>query len=101
MKPIELIGNTPMIQIGDSNVYVKLEGFNPGGSVKDRAVYWMLKRAMERGEVTRDSVLIEATSGNTGIALAMLGAQLEAQGDHRHAGKHERGDALHDPGIWR
>ena len=38
MKPIELIGNTPMIQIGDSNVYVKLEGFNPGGSVKDRAV---------------------------------------------------------------
>ena len=77
MKPIELIGNTPMIQIGDSNVYVKLEGFNPGGSVKDRAVYWMLKRAMERGEVTRDSVLIEATSGNTGIALAMLGAQLK------------------------
>ena len=77
MKPIELIGNTPMIQIGDSNVYVKLEGFNPGGSVKDRAVYWMLKRAMERGEVTKDSVLIEATSGNTGIALAMLGAQLK------------------------
>ena len=74
MKPIELIGNTPMIQIGDSNVYVKLEGFNPGGSVKDRAVYWMLKRAMERGEVTRDSVLIEATSGNTGIALAAIGA---------------------------
>lgn len=77
MKPIELIGNTPMIQIGDSDVYVKLEGFNPGGSVKDRAVFWMLKKAMARGEVTPDSVLIEATSGNTGIALAMLGAQLK------------------------
>ena len=77
MKPIELIGNTPMIQLGESDVYVKLEGFNPGGSVKDRAVLWMLKKAMERGEVTPDSVLIEATSGNTGIALAMLGAQLK------------------------
>ena len=77
MKPIELIGNTPMIQIGDSDVYVKLEGFYPGGSVKDRAVFWMLKKAMARGEVTPDSVLIEATSGNTGIALAMLGAQLK------------------------
>ena len=77
MKPIELIGNTPMIQIGESDVYVKLEGFNPGGSVKDRAVFWMLKKAMARGEVTPDSVLIEATSGNTGIALAMLGAQLK------------------------
>ena len=77
MKPIELIGNTPMIQIGGSDVYVKLEGFNPGGSVKDRAVFWMLKKAMARGEVTPDSVLIEATSGNTGIALAMLGAQLK------------------------
>ena len=77
MITFELIGNTPMIQIGDSDVYVKLEGFNPGGSVKDRAVFWMLKKAMARGEVTPDSVLIEATSGNTGIALAMLGAQLK------------------------
>lgn len=77
MKAIELIGNTPMIQIGDSNVYVKLEKYNPGGSVKDRAVYAMLKGALERGEITREHTLIEATSGNTGIALAMLGAVLK------------------------
>lgn len=77
MKTIELIGNTPMIQIGESNVYVKLEKYNPGGSVKDRAVYAMLKGAMERGEITKEHTLIEATSGNTGIALAMLGAILK------------------------
>ena len=77
MKTIELIGNTPMIQIGESNVYVKLEKYNPGGSVKDRAVYAMLNGAMERGEITKEHTLIEATSGNTGIALAMLGAILK------------------------
>lgn len=74
MKPIELIGNTPMIQLADSSVYVKLEKYNLGGSVKDRAVYGMLKKAMEKGRITKENVLIEATSGNTGIALAMLGA---------------------------
>ena len=77
MKTIELIGNTPMIQIGESNVYVKLEKYNPGGSVKDRAVYAMLKGAMERGENKKEHTLIEATCGNTGIALAMLGAILK------------------------
>ena len=77
MKSIELIGNTPMIQIGETNVYVKLEKYNPGGSVKDRAVYGMLKSALEKKTITHDNVLIEATSGNTGIALAMLGAILK------------------------
>lgn len=77
MKAIKLIGHTPMIQIGNSNVFVKLEKYNPGGSVKDRAVYAMLQGAIERGEITKEHTLIEATSGNTGIALAMLGAIMQ------------------------
>lgn len=71
---IELIGNTPLYQIEDTNIYVKLEKFNVGGSVKDRAVLGMLQDAIKKGVLTSESVLIEATSGNTGIALAMLGA---------------------------
>lgn len=53
-------------------IFAKLEGNNPGGSVKDRAAYNMIKSAMERGEINADTKLIEATSGNTGIALAMM-----------------------------
>lgn len=75
----QLIGNTPLVRLnkitsGNNVVYAKLEGNNPGGSVKDRPVLSMIKRAMERGEVKQDSQLIEATSGNTGIALAMIAA---------------------------
>lgn len=70
----ELIGNTPVYRIGDTNIYVKLEKFNVGGSIKDRAVLGMLQAAMKDGRIKKDSVLVEATSGNTGIALAMLGA---------------------------
>ena len=80
MKPVndtlKLIGNTPVYQIGDSNVFVKLEKYNAGGSVKDRAVYGMLRDAQQKGLIKPDTILVEATSGNTGIALAMLGAVL-------------------------
>jgi cysteine synthase B len=75
---IKLIGNTPLVKantlVNNSNVelYLKLEGQNPGGSVKDRAAYFMIKNAMDRGEITKETKLIEATSGNTGIALAMI-----------------------------
>lgn len=75
---IDLIGNTPMVEIKGFHdnpkvkIYAKLEGNNPGGSVKDRAALNMIRSAMERGEINRDSKLIEATSGNTGIALAMI-----------------------------
>lgn len=75
---LSLIGNTPLVKtttlIKNPNVslFLKLEGQNPGGSVKDRAAYNMIKSALERGEITQKSRLIEATSGNTGIALAMI-----------------------------
>ncbi|MBT8321736.1 MAG: cysteine synthase CysM, partial [Eudoraea sp.] len=75
---LDLIGNTPLVKARTLNtnkkvrLYFKMEGHNPGGSVKDRAAYNMIKSGMERGEITPDSKLIEATSGNTGIALAMI-----------------------------
>ncbi len=75
---IDLIGNTPLVEINRLNpnrqvkIYAKLEGNNPGGSVKDRAALNMVRSAMERGEIKPGTKLIEATSGNTGIALAMI-----------------------------
>ncbi len=74
----DLIGNTPLVEIRFSvqkpgvQVFGKLEGQNPGGSVKDRAAYGMIKGALERGDLKPGMKLIEATSGNTGIALAMI-----------------------------
>jgi len=74
----QLIGNTPLVESRvlntNSNVKLlfKLEGHNPGGSVKDRAAYNMIKSGLERGDFDKNSKLIEATSGNTGIALAMI-----------------------------
>ena len=72
------IGNTPLVISRKLNtnpnvqLYFKLEGNNPGGSVKDRAAYNMIKSALERGDIKPGDKLIEATSGNTGIALAMM-----------------------------
>jgi cysteine synthase B len=82
MKLSELIGNTPLVQLQHIPVknkvilLGKLEGNNPGGSVKDRAAYWMIKGALDRNEIKRGDNLIEATSGNTGIALAMIASIL-------------------------
>ena len=81
MKPktlVDLIGNTPLVisqnLVKNKNVQLllKLEGNNPGGSVKDRAAYNMIASALERGTITKKDTLIEPTSGNTGIALAMI-----------------------------
>ena len=75
---LNLIGNTPLVKanalINNPNItlYLKLEGHNPGGSVKDRAAYNMIKSALDRGEIDQNTKLIEATSGNTGIALSMI-----------------------------
>lgn len=78
MKLQELIGNTPLVELENINpnrrvrLFGKLEGDNPGGSVKDRTAYGMIRGALERGDIKRGDQLVEATSGNTGIALAMI-----------------------------
>ena len=72
---LETIGNTPLLEYSD-NILLKLENFNPSGSIKDRASYNMIKSALERGEISQDSIIIEPTSGNTGIGLAMVCAVL-------------------------
>ncbi|HEX3024462.1 MAG TPA: cysteine synthase CysM [Chitinophagaceae bacterium] len=75
---LDLIGNTPLVELkripANKNVtiYAKLEGNNPGGSVKDRAAYGMIKHAIDNGNIKPGIKLIEATSGNTGIALALI-----------------------------
>jgi len=77
-KLIDAIGNTPLVEITSFHenpnvkIFVKMEGNNPAGSVKDRAALNMIRSALERGEITKNTKLIEATSGNTGIALAMI-----------------------------
>jgi len=74
------IGNTPIVELVNLNgnpgvrIYGKLEGNNPGGSVKDRPAYYMIKQAEESGQLTKDKTIVEPTSGNMGIALAMIGA---------------------------
>ena len=79
----ELIGNTPLVQINlpeipdHVTVYGKMEGNNPGGSLKDRPAYNMISQALVRGDIHQNSKLVEATSGNTGIALAMVAASFK------------------------
>ncbi|HVZ98515.1 MAG TPA: cysteine synthase CysM [Chitinophagaceae bacterium] len=75
---LDTVGNTPLVELQKINpnrnvkVYAKLEGNNPGGSVKDRPALNMIQSAWERGEINKSTKLIEATSGNTGIALALI-----------------------------
>ena len=74
---LDMIGNTPMIKlnnIGNSNLYVKLEKYNPAGSIKDRAVYYMVENLEKNELLKKGDVLVEATSGNTGIAVSMIGS---------------------------
>ncbi len=81
MSILSAIGNTPLVELTRLNskrpkvkIFGKLEGVNPGGSVKDRPAYWMIKKAEESGQLTKGKIILEPTSGNTGIALAMIGA---------------------------
>jgi cysteine synthase B len=84
---LETVGNTPMVEILRLNpnpnvkIFAKLEGNNPGGSVKDRPALNMIRSALERGDINKNTKLIEATSGNTGIAMALManlfGVQIE------------------------
>jgi len=77
---LELIGNTPIVRINrlnpnkKVNIFAKLEGQNPGGSIKDRIALKMLEQAEKEGKLTKEKTIIEATSGNTGIAIAMIAA---------------------------
>lgn len=80
MNVLQAIGNTPLVELlnirpnGGARIFCKLEGCNPGGSVKDRPALYMIESAEKSGELTRDKIILEATSGNTGIAIAMIGA---------------------------
>ncbi len=80
MSIIDHIGHTPLIRLNHlsdeygATVLAKLEAFNPGGSIKDRTAWSLIKDAEERGQIAEDTILVEATSGNTGIALAMVAA---------------------------
>ncbi|MGC8942112.1 MAG: PLP-dependent cysteine synthase family protein, partial [Sulfurihydrogenibium sp.] len=86
---LELVGNTPLVELNRSlpddikkknvKIYAKLESYNPGGSVKDRPATRMILEAINSGKLTKDKVIIDATSGNTGIALAMVGTALGYQ----------------------
>ena len=79
IKIMETIGNTPIVKLEkinstNSNIYVKLDNLNPSGSIKDVMVFWMVKMAEKRGELKKNSRIIEVTTGNTGISFAMLSA---------------------------
>lgn len=78
---LDYIGNTPLVEIKklnpyfpDIRIFAKIEGQNPGGSIKDRPALYMINEAEKSGKLTKDKIIIEATSGNTGIALAMIAA---------------------------
>lgn len=70
---LDLIGNTPLLQLKGKNVFAKAEFLNPGGSVKDRVALAMIKAAVRDGKLNSDSIIVEPTSGNTGIGLALVG----------------------------
>jgi cysteine synthase B len=77
----ELVGHTPLIRVGlhnvpDVEIYAKMESFNPGGSVKDRPAIRMIQEGIRTGKLTKDKAILDSTSGNTGIAYAMIGASL-------------------------
>jgi cysteine synthase B len=81
---LDLIGHTPLLDVTPLapglapgvRIYAKLEGFNPGGSVKDRAALWMIRQGLATGALRPGKTILDSTSGNTGIALAMIGAAL-------------------------
>ena len=77
---LDTIGNTPIVPIRHLNkkdkvqIFAKLESFNPGGSIKDRVALSMIEEAERKGQLTKDKIIVEATSGNTGIGLALVAA---------------------------
>ena len=107
---LDLIGNTPLLEITRLTegiiapavrIFAKLEGFNPGGSVKDRAARSMILRGIESGELTPGKVIIDSTSGNTGIALAMVGRGARLSGRAGNGVQREPRAQTHHRGIRR
>lgn len=104
---LELIGHTPLLEVGnieseyalDAKILVKLECFNPAGSVKDRAALSMIEEAEKRGKLSAGSVIIEPTSGNTGIGLAAIAAVRGLPCNPYDAGDDERGKKEYFKGI--
>ncbi|HET6428805.1 MAG TPA: pyridoxal-phosphate dependent enzyme, partial [Phycisphaerae bacterium] len=70
---LDLIGNTPLLHLAGEGIFAKAEFLNPGGSIKDRVALAMLEGAERDGKLTTDSVIVEPTSGNTGIGVALVG----------------------------
>lgn len=70
---LDLIGNTPVVQLPGENIFIKMEKFNPGGSIKDRVALGMILDAEKKGYLNKNSVIVEPTSGNMGIGLALIG----------------------------
>lgn len=70
---IDLIGNTPVVQLPGENIFIKMEKFNPGGSIKDRAALGIILDAEKKGHLKKNSAIVEPTSGNMGIGLALIG----------------------------
>ena len=97
MSVLDAIGNTPLVEIKNIwnsdrtgvRIMAKLEGSNPGGSVKDRPAYFMLKEAVATGKLTPGKVILEPTSGNTGIGMAIVGAAMgfKVRSEERRVGK--------------
>ncbi|MFO7558369.1 MAG: PLP-dependent cysteine synthase family protein [Desulfobacterales bacterium] len=84
MSIVDAIGNTPLVEISRMwstektgvRIMAKIEGANPGGSVKDRPAYFMIKKAMKNGDLNKNKIILEPTSGNTGIGMAMIAAAM-------------------------
>lgn len=73
---LNLIGNTPIVKLTNENIFIKMEKFNPGGSVKDRTALGLIRDAIDKKLLDKDSIIVEPTSGNTGISLALIGSIL-------------------------
>ncbi len=98
---LDLIGNTPLIKLRDERVFAKAEFLNPGGSIKDRIALAMLAGAERRGELKPGAIIVEPTSGNTGIGVALVGQLMGYAGADCHAGRDERGAQKDHPRAGR
>ena len=103
---IDVVGATPLVRLehlvphNGSEVWVKLEGNNPAGSIKDRAARSMIEEAEKRGDIKPGDALVEATSGNTGIALAMIAALKGYRYEDHPASQFDGGALCGHSGLW-